>query len=66
MGKRWDLVVSTKKGERYNNTKVGVVFENDNGSLNIVVDKGISISSPDGTYLNAYIPRPRDESGGGF
>jgi hypothetical protein len=65
MSKRWDLVVSSKdKNDKTRYTKVGVVFENkDKGSLSIVIDKGVSLSSVEGAYINGYEPKARDERG---
>ncbi len=66
MGKRWDLVVSSKgKNDRQNYTKVGAVFEKDDGSLSLAIDRGVSITCLDGVFVNGYIPKPRDNSGEG-
>jgi hypothetical protein len=66
MSKRWDLTVSHKdRGDKYRNTKVGVIFEGDKGELRIRIDPGISISSVDGVYVTGYLPRERDEGARG-
>lgn len=59
--KRWDIVISTKdKSGKARFTKVGAMFEGNNGGFSIVIDKGISVSTPEGTFLNAYEPKERD------
>ncbi len=66
--KRWDLVLSsTGKGDRKNYTKVGAMFQNEKGGFTLYIDKGVSVSTPEGVYLNAYEPKPREQqSGAGF
>ncbi len=60
--KRWDLVVSsTGKGDRKNYTKVGAMFQNEKGGFTLYIDKGVSVSTPEGVYLNAYEPKPREQ-----
>lgn len=62
--KRWDLCVSHKdKNDKWRSTRVGVVFEGDNGQLNIKIDPGVSVSTPDGVNLTAWEPKERGESG---
>lgn len=67
--KRWDLCVSHKdeKTDKWRSTRVGVVFEGDNGQLNIKIDPGVSVSTPKGVNLTAWEPKERGEStrGGG-
>lgn len=64
--KRWDLCVSHKdKNDKWRSTRVGVVFEGDNGQLNIKIDPGVSVSTPDGVNLTAWEPKERGESRGG-
>jgi hypothetical protein len=64
MSKRWDLVVSSKdKNDKYRNTKVGAVFEKDDGRLSIALDKGVSITGMDGVFITAFVPRPKDDGG---
>lgn len=61
--KRWDLCVSHKdKNDKWRSTRVGVVFEGDNGQLNIKIDPGVSVSTPDGVNLTAWEPKERGES----
>ncbi len=72
MNKRFDIVMATadKNGtKRY--TKVGAAFDNGKG-ISIVLDAGVSISTPPGTYCNLYEPKAREQgsdaprqSGGG-
>lgn len=63
MGKRWDLVVSSKdRNDKYRNTKVGAIFEKDDGRLSIALDKGVSITGMDGVFITAFEPRERDNN----
>lgn len=63
--KRWDLVVSSKsKDEKYRNTRVGAVFQKDDGRLSIALDKGVSITGMDGVFITAFVPREREQGGG--
>lgn len=64
--RRWDLVVSTKdKNDKYRNTKVGAIFEKDDGRLSVALDKGLSITGMDGVFITAFVPREREHGGGG-
>lgn len=66
MSKRWDLVVSSKdKAGKNRYTKVGAIFEKDDGSLSIAIDRGVSISCLEGVFVNGYVPKPREDRGGG-
>jgi hypothetical protein len=67
MGRRWDLVVSSKdKNDKYRNTKVGAVFEKDDGRLSIALDKGVGIAGGiEGVFITAFVPREREQGGGG-
>lgn len=63
--KRWDLCVSHKdKNEKWRSVKVGVIFEGDNGQLQIRIDPGVSVGTPDGVMLTGWLPKERDERGG--
>lgn len=64
MGKRWDLVVSRKLGEKYVNTRVGAIFENENGNLSIKLDPGIAVYATEGATLHGFVPRPREDRPG--
>jgi hypothetical protein len=60
--KRWDLVVSSKdKSDKYRNTKVGAVFQKDDGRLSIALDKGVSITGMDGVFITAFVPREKEQ-----
>lgn len=64
--KRWDLCVSHKdKNDKWRSTRVGVVFEGDNGQLNIKIDPGVSVSTPEGVNLTGWEPKEREGSSGG-
>lgn len=64
-GKRWDLVSSHKdKGGTWRSTRVGVVFLGDKGELQIRVNPGISVATPEGCLLTGYEPKPRDDQRG--
>lgn len=63
---RLDLTLSTKDANgkaRY--TRVGSVWlstdKDGNPTASIAIDAGVSIGTPQGTYLNGYFPRDRDE-----
>lgn len=63
--KRWDLSLSHKdKQDKWRSTRVGVIFEGDKGQLQIRIDPGVSISTPEGVLLTGWIPKDRDERGG--
>lgn len=71
--KRWDLCLSHQdKGGKWRSTKVGVIFEGREGRLNIRIDPGVSISTPEGVLLTGYPPKERDDAprggrgGGGY
>lgn len=62
MGKRWDLSVSHKsKDGKWRSSRVGVVFEGDKGQLQIRIDPGVSVSTPEGVLLTGWLPK---EGGG--
>lgn len=64
--KRWDLCVSHKdKNEKWRSVKVGVIFEGDKGQLQIRIDPGVSVGTPDGVMLTGWLPKERDERAGG-
>lgn len=66
MGKRWDLSVSHKdKNGKWRSSRVGVVFEGDKGQLQIRIDPGVSVSTPDGVLLTGWVPQDGDSRGGG-
>lgn len=66
MGKRWDLCVSHKdKGGQWRSQKVGVIFEGDKGQLNVKVDPGIAISTPEGVNITGWLPKEDDGRRGG-
>lgn len=64
--KRWDLCVShkDKKTDKWRSNKVGVIFEGDKGKLQVRIDPGVSISTPDGVLCTGWLPKERDERGG--
>jgi len=65
-GKRWDLSVSHKdKQGNWRSSRVGVIFEGDKGQLQIRIDPGVSVSTPEGVLLTGWIPKPRDGQGSG-
>lgn len=64
MGKRWELMVTRKIGEgRFINTRVGMIFENDKGNLNIKLDQGLALVASEGAQINGFIPRERPPMG---
>ncbi len=66
--KRWDLCVSHKdRQDKWRSTKIGVIFEGDKGQLNIKIDPGVSISTPEGVNLTGWEPKEggRGEPRGG-
>lgn len=59
--RRWDLCVASKgKDGQWRSNKVGVIFEGDGGKLQIKIDPGVSISSPDGVLVTGWLPKERD------
>jgi hypothetical protein len=63
---RLDLVLSTKDaGGKARYTKVGSIWlsRNEAGepTASVSIDAGVSISTPQGTYLNGYVPKARDD-----
>lgn len=61
--KRLDVTLSTKdKQGKWRYTKVGSAFVRDDGSIGLVLDTGISVSTPDGTFLNLREPFKRDDA----
>jgi hypothetical protein len=63
-GKRWELVVSSTRGgkggeETRVNARVGMIFENDDGSLGVKLDHGVAIVGMPGATIRGYVPSPR-------
>lgn len=62
MPTRYDAVLSHKdKNDKTRYTKVGVCFVNDKGGMSIRFDPGVSVSTPEGVWLNLYEPKPREQ-----
>lgn len=62
MGQRWDLTVSSKdKHGKWRSNRVGVIFEGKEGRLEIRIDPGVALSTPEGVLVTGYLPRERDE-----
>jgi hypothetical protein len=60
--KRWDLTVAAKdKSGNWRSNKVGVIFEGDKGQLQIRIDPGVAISSPEGVLVTGWLPKERDD-----
>lgn len=67
MVKRFDAVLSSKdKNDKTRYCKVGVCFVSDDGKMSLRFDPGVSVSTPEGVWLNLFEPRPKDEDGGRF
>ena len=63
-GQRWDLSASHKdKNGKWRSTRVGVVFEGKKGELQIRIDPGLSVSTPEGVLLTGWLPKEGDSSG---
>jgi hypothetical protein len=67
MSKRYDAVLSSKdKNDKTRYTKVGVMFVNDEGKMSLRFDPGVSVSTPDGVWLNLFEPKPKEDGDSRF